>query len=199
MALIKCPECGRDASTMAAACPHCGRPLAPPPIPTAVPPVQSPQVQTIHHHHTSQPKKGVGLVGGCFLILVILLALGFAIPSIMQFTGNDTRTPVGPLVKPIPNLDAEKLKQPERWKLIEKMIEQGTFTKVTSSNPAVAHLYVGRLFQELTIDQKKDFVNVVYAYYHVEAPTELLTVVLHDGFTGKEIGSYSDGWGLRLK
>ena len=28
MALIKCPDCGRDISDKAPACPHCGRPSA---------------------------------------------------------------------------------------------------------------------------------------------------------------------------
>jgi predicted RNA-binding Zn-ribbon protein involved in translation (DUF1610 family) len=28
MALIKCSECGRDISSAAEACPHCGKPLA---------------------------------------------------------------------------------------------------------------------------------------------------------------------------
>ena len=27
MALIKCPECGKDVSTSAEACPHCGFPI----------------------------------------------------------------------------------------------------------------------------------------------------------------------------
>ncbi len=27
MALVPCPECGREVSTLAAACPHCGAPL----------------------------------------------------------------------------------------------------------------------------------------------------------------------------
>lgn len=27
MALIKCPECGREVSTMAVSCPHCGCPI----------------------------------------------------------------------------------------------------------------------------------------------------------------------------
>ncbi len=30
MALIQCPDCGRDVSTMAAACPNCGRPVEQP-------------------------------------------------------------------------------------------------------------------------------------------------------------------------
>lgn len=41
MALVKCPECGKDVSTTAKACPHCGaeppRTAAPPPLPTTPP------------------------------------------------------------------------------------------------------------------------------------------------------------------
>ena len=29
MALIKCPECGKEISDKAASCPHCGNPMAP--------------------------------------------------------------------------------------------------------------------------------------------------------------------------
>jgi hypothetical protein len=29
MALIRCTECGRDVSSKAAACPHCGHPISP--------------------------------------------------------------------------------------------------------------------------------------------------------------------------
>ena len=28
MALVKCPDCGREVSEKAPACPHCGRPIA---------------------------------------------------------------------------------------------------------------------------------------------------------------------------
>lgn len=37
MALIKCPECGRDVSTAAKVCPGCGFPMAEPPAPTPAP------------------------------------------------------------------------------------------------------------------------------------------------------------------
>ncbi|HEY8132187.1 MAG TPA: zinc-ribbon domain-containing protein, partial [Thermoanaerobaculia bacterium] len=39
MALVKCPDCGRDVSTAAATCPQCGRPMAAvaPPAPLAAP------------------------------------------------------------------------------------------------------------------------------------------------------------------
>jgi uncharacterized membrane protein YdbT with pleckstrin-like domain len=42
MALVKCPDCGRDVSTAATNCPQCGRPMAavaaPPGAPAAAPP-----------------------------------------------------------------------------------------------------------------------------------------------------------------
>ena len=37
MALIKCPECGRDVSTAAKTCPGCGFPIAEQPTPTPTP------------------------------------------------------------------------------------------------------------------------------------------------------------------
>jgi hypothetical protein len=65
MALIPCRECGKDISTEAAACPHCG---APSPAPSVAPP--------------TAPKKGMGsfakgilIVGGLFVAFLIFGAL----------------------------------------------------------------------------------------------------------------------------
>jgi membrane protein YdbS with pleckstrin-like domain len=45
MALVNCPDCGREVSTAAPSCPHCGRPMAAVPAPqAAVPPVGPEQV-----------------------------------------------------------------------------------------------------------------------------------------------------------
>ena len=41
MALIKCPECGQDASSQAEKCPHCGYPLRPIQYSTPVNPIYS--------------------------------------------------------------------------------------------------------------------------------------------------------------
>jgi hypothetical protein len=54
MALIKCPDCGKEFSDQAAACPNCGRPNAPPKPETAEPSFR---------------------VWGCLLIVILFIAL----------------------------------------------------------------------------------------------------------------------------
>jgi hypothetical protein len=75
MALIKCPECGKDVSDQAVSCPHCGRPLldaaaaaaqvAPPP---------------------AAPKKKMG----CLTVIGILFAIGFGISLLSNNDSNTT-------------------------------------------------------------------------------------------------------------
>lgn len=77
------------------------------------------------------------------------------------------------------------------------MKAQGIFHKL--ERPArLCHLWTGPRFTSLSFDDKSQFVNVVYAYCVTERPSEKI-VVLKDFRTGKEIGTYADGWGLRLK
>jgi zinc-ribbon domain len=61
MALISCPECGREVSDQAPACPHCGAPIARPQPPQALPPPAAPP----------QPaKKKTGcFTAGCAVVL----------------------------------------------------------------------------------------------------------------------------------
>ena len=71
MPSIPCPGCGREVSTAAVTCDHCGRSLenAPgrPPIAQAMPPQPVPL----------EPKsEGVGFKYGCAVLLVTLVAAG---------------------------------------------------------------------------------------------------------------------------
>ncbi len=76
MALIKCPECERDVSSKATACPHCGYPLTPA--------AQGPRpVQVIER--TGRRWKGVRMLGW-LLVLVGLLAL------VAGWTAEDSRS-----------------------------------------------------------------------------------------------------------
>ncbi len=60
MALIACPECGREVSDKALACPHCGNPIAP----AERPPVVGRAVATA--------AKGLGVL---LIILIIIFGL----------------------------------------------------------------------------------------------------------------------------
>lgn len=69
MALTRCPECEREISDQAAACPHCGHPLQQAPLPEA-------QQTVIQQPQGSSLAKGVGSgFGGCLGILLFLLVL----------------------------------------------------------------------------------------------------------------------------
>lgn len=88
---------------------------------------------------------------------------------------------------------AERAKQPQRWDLIQKLINQEIFIKV--EQPAdLPRVFVGRAFYSLTFDQKAQFINVVYAYYKTENP-RANTVIIKDGYTGKQIGKYAEVYG----
>ena len=60
MALIECPECGREVSDKALACPHCGNPIAP----AERPPVVDRAVAKV--------AKGLGVL---LIILIIIFGL----------------------------------------------------------------------------------------------------------------------------
>jgi membrane protein YdbS with pleckstrin-like domain len=77
MPVISCPDCGRDVSTMATACPHCGRPspAGTTPIgPTLAPPARE---QTLWEGSPSAT-----LLAGHILGIVVVL---FAVPTLAHF------------------------------------------------------------------------------------------------------------------
>ena len=73
MALIKCPECGKEISDMAQSCPNCGRPLSPsdPPIPDTVLRGGTVNSSPGSQQPPRQKKKG----HGCLVSLLIFLGL----------------------------------------------------------------------------------------------------------------------------
>lgn len=86
MALIKCPDCGKEFSDQAAACPNCGRPNTPPQAsnPSAVnnnnwnpntPPVVRPSVPTAEKHSSLSIVALILSILGCTFWLGIVLAI----------------------------------------------------------------------------------------------------------------------------
>ena len=103
MALTKCPECGKEVSSKAVACPHCGFPLGTTPKePTQIeqpqPIPETADIETFHRQVASaqveppradalpkiagftnpstsiQPESGFGC-GGCFTIILLLVGV----------------------------------------------------------------------------------------------------------------------------
>jgi TM2 domain-containing membrane protein YozV len=71
MALVKCPDCGRDVSTEAPVCPGCGRPMKPvrvsPTASPAEPPHYGPQYQPAPLVVTTTKSRGTFIALGLFL------------------------------------------------------------------------------------------------------------------------------------
>lgn len=74
MAIQPCPDCGKDVSTMAPACPHCGYPMAGPSA--TPPPATSPPIPPPPQYVVAPPKKGTSpwtVIGWIVLILFCLV------------------------------------------------------------------------------------------------------------------------------
>ncbi len=79
-------------------------------------------------------------------------------------------------------------KQPQRKRLIAKLIANGFALKIEQYGTAV-HVHVDSLFYMATFDEKKKFMNVILAYYATDDP-DIDMVTIKDGYSGKRIGYY---------
>lgn len=84
----------------------------------------------------------------------------------------------------------ERVKQPGREKLIEKLIQRGIFQKLDRTG-GYPHLWLSPAFYLLDYDQKQSFVGVVWSYCLV-ATGNATTLFLNDAKTGKRMGTYSE-------
>jgi ribosomal protein L37E len=74
MALTNCPECGKEVSSQASACPHCGFPL--------VKSAQEPSQQQPQVTRPQAVKKGcLGCVGIIVIAVVIMIIIGGMLPD----------------------------------------------------------------------------------------------------------------------
>jgi len=80
MALTKCNDCGKDVSTSAASCPHCGCPVQ-----GISPKSQSQGLMTCPHCGSHSVGKVRGLQGIGEVFICIILVLLFLIPGIIYY------------------------------------------------------------------------------------------------------------------
>jgi hypothetical protein len=76
VALVECPDCRKSVSDKAAACPHCGHPIAPSPPPLPAPPPASPL--TVPKARKAKPQIA-GAIGCLIFILPIAAFLIWAV------------------------------------------------------------------------------------------------------------------------
>lgn len=91
MAVISCPDCGHDVSTMAPACPHCGRPSPAGMTPIAAVPGPPLQEQTLWQGTPSW----MLLAGRIVVIVFTLIALPLAVHFAATAFGNPRIAQIG--------------------------------------------------------------------------------------------------------
>lgn len=79
MPVIACPDCGRDVSTLAPVCPHCGRPS---PAGTAIPAAAGAAAQAAREESLWRGTPSPTLLVGKIAVLVLIL---IAIPLVARF------------------------------------------------------------------------------------------------------------------
>lgn len=75
----------------------------------------------------------------------------------------------------------------------------GAFTKIEPGFSGVTHAYVDRGFFQVAIDAKETTIKAVaLCYIDLDKQDQLGVVVIHDGYSGKKIGTYDFASGLDL-
>ncbi len=88
--------------------------------------------------------------------------------------------------------------QQKRFAFIQDTIKLGIISKIEDTSP-VTRVLVGRQFIELSIEEKEQILNAVWAYYKTEDPQKNIVLVI-DQKSGKKLGEYSPAsGGLKMK
>jgi len=132
-----------------------------------------------------------GLSAGKLLLILIIGSI-FAIPFLSDIAPSNSSS-VKEIQKPV---IASPKTQEKREKLIQQLLNEGVFYKVEGGS--ISKAYVTNTFYGLNIDDKKVFVEMVFAYYY-ETETPINYLALIDSLSGKEIGSFTLIRGLRLE
>ena len=79
MPVIQCPDCNRDVSTLAPACPHCGRPSPAAVMPLAQPAPAAPAAEEVLWRGTPSAVVLVGRAVGIVFALVLVPLIAWAL------------------------------------------------------------------------------------------------------------------------
>ena len=105
--------------------------------------------------------------------------------------------PTSPTRAKTPIIDKSPAMQNKRKKMMQDLIRNGVFEKVTVPG-TLPRLWVTPSFYLLDFDTKQSFVSVVYAYYF-DGTSYGDVVLIYDNLSGKEVGKYSTVQGLNMK
>jgi hypothetical protein len=88
--------------------------------------------------------------------------------------------------------------QQKRRSLMQGAIALGIISKI-EDHGLVTRVLVGRRFMALSMDDKEQILNIVWAYYKTEDPEKNVVLVI-DQKSGKKLGEYSPAtYGLKME
>lgn len=96
---------------------------------------------------------------------------------------------------------AEALRGKEQGcQTVEKLRAAGAFTKIESGQSGVTHAYVTSAFYAVPVDEKEDALKAVaLCQIDLEKRNQLGLVIVHDGYSGKRIGTFDFSSGLKME
>jgi hypothetical protein len=88
--------------------------------------------------------------------------------------------------------------QQKRLAFLQGAIGLGIISRIEDNGP-ITRVLIGQRFIALSIDEKEQILNVVWAYYKTEDPQKNVVLVI-DQKSGKKLGEYSPAnGGLKMK
>lgn len=82
---------------------------------------------------------------------------------------------------------------------MSRLTDAGGFTKIEAGSSGVTHAYVGTEFFSIPVDAKETALKAVaLCYINLDKKNQLGLVIIHNGHSGKRIGTFDFGSGLRM-
>jgi hypothetical protein len=132
-------------------------------------------------------------------IASLLMVLGLWL-SLVSFCCSDTsRSGDSKTLTPAQRAEAQAGKD-KACNTVDRLQTAGAFTKVEAGYSSVTHAYVDRAFFSIPVDAKESAMKAVaLCHIDLEKKNQLGLVVIHDGYSGKQIGTYDFASGLDLE
>lgn len=113
--------------------------------------------------------------------------------------GTGGKRPNKPPLTPAQRAEAQAAKD-KACNTVGRLTGAGGFTKIEAGYSGVTHAYVDRGFYQIPVDAKRDALQwVAMCYIDIDKKDQHGLVIIHDGYSGKRIGTYDFASGLDLE
>jgi hypothetical protein len=190
MALVKCRECGKDVSSTAAACPHCGAPRKPAAkqygCGTAIVVVVVGSIVIAQFLPSPAPRRAPDPVPAS--TPAVASAAPAAAPAANTTGSGTTATPAAQPEAPAKQTDSDarlegcraKLKAAQAIDLLTNM----TFER------GIPKVWVGPTWYTIPIDAKEGFAQTAACFFVAGDAGKAISFDIFDGMSGKKIGRW---------